>query len=62
MYLINQVAGALSYVMSWIGALLTQLFHEYGSLRYLLPLLAVSCAISALMLGFRAVKSFIWGA
>lgn len=56
------VTDALSTVISWVGSVVTALVGTDGALSDLLPLLAVGVAISALMLGIKAIKSFIWGA
>lgn len=56
------VTDALTTVISWVGTVVTALVGTEGALSDLLPLLAVGVAISALMLGIKAIKSFIWGA
>ena len=60
--MLDAVTSALSTVISWVGTVVTALISESGALSNLLPLLAVGVAISALMLGIKAIKSFIWGA
>lgn len=62
MALLNAVTSALTEVIGWVGTVVTALVSETGKLNALLPLLAVGVAISALMLGIKAIKSFIWGA
>lgn len=56
------VTEALGTVIDWVGTVVTALVGEAGALKDLLPLLAVGIAVSALMLGVKAIKSFIWGA
>ena len=56
----NAVTEALGEVMSWAGAVIDGLLT--GELSALLPLFAIGIAISALMLGVKIIKSFIWGA
>lgn len=56
------VTTALGTVIEWVGTVVTALVGESGALKDLLPLLAVGVAVSALMLGVKAIKSFIWGA
>lgn len=60
--MLEAVTSALTTVISWVGTVVTALTGTSGALKDLLPLLAVGVAISALMLGIKAIKSFIWGA
>ncbi len=60
--MLEAVTTALGTVIGWVGTVVTALTGSNGQLKDLLPLLAVGVAISALMLGIKAIKSFIWGA
>ena len=60
--MLEAVTSALTTVISWVGTVVTALVGADGALNELLPLLAIGVAISALMLGVKAIKSFIWGA
>lgn len=60
--MLSAVTSALSTVIEWVGTVVTALVGQNGALSELLPLLAIGVAISALMLGVKAIKSFIWGA
>lgn len=60
--MLEAVTSALTVVIEWVGSVVTALTTTNGALSALLPLLAVGVAISALMLGIKAIKSFIWGA
>lgn len=60
--MLEAVSTALNTVIGWVGTVVTELVGTEGKLNDLLPLLAVGVAISALMLGIKAIKSFIWGA
>ena len=60
--MINSVTTALGTVIDWVGTVVTSLTSESGELSALLPLLAVGIAVSALMLGVKAIRSFTWGA
>lgn len=60
--MMEAVTTALGTVISWVGTVVDALVGADGDLSALLPLLAVGVAISALMLGIKAIKSFIWGA
>lgn len=60
--MLEAVTSALTTVIGWVGSVVTALTESGGQLAALLPLLAVGVAVSALMLGVKAIKSFIWGA
>ena len=60
--MLEAVTSALTTVIDWVGTVVTALVGADGALKELLPLLAIGVAISALMLGVKAIKSFIWGA
>lgn len=60
--MMEAVTSALGTVISWVGTVVTALTSSSGELNALLPLLAVGVSISAMMLGIKAIKSFIWGA
>lgn len=62
MELMTAVTSALGEVIGWVGTVVSELITDSGKLNALLPLLAVGVAVSALMLGVKAIKSFIWGA
>lgn len=56
------VTTALTTVIQWVGSVVTALVGESGQLSELLPLFAIGVAVSALMLGVKAIRSFVWGA
>lgn len=60
--MLEAVTSGLTEVIGWVGTVVTALTAETGELRALLPLLAIGVAVSALMLGIKAIRSFIWGA
>lgn len=60
--MLEAVTSALTTVIGWVGSVVTALTGAEGQLNELLPLLAVGVAVSALMLGFKAIRSAIWGA
>lgn len=60
--MLEAVTSALSTVITWVGSVVTALTSSTGALNPLLPLLAIGVAVSALMLGIRAIRSFAWGA
>lgn len=55
------VTTALTTVISWVGTVVDALVTTSGELNALLPLFAIGISISALMLGIKAIKSFVWG-
>ena len=60
--MLEAVTSALSTVITWIGTVIDAIVGTSGELNELLPLFAVGIAISALLLGIRAIKSIVWGA
>lgn len=59
--MLDAVTSAISTVLSWIGSVIGSLLGGTGGLAPLLPLFAVGVAISAIMLGVKVIKGFIWG-
>lgn len=60
--MMEAVTSGLTTVIGWVGTVLTSLTTEAGELAALLPLLAIGIAVSALLLGFKAIRACIWGA
>ncbi len=60
--MLEAVTTGLTTVIAWVGSVVTALTGESGALKELLPLLAIGVSVSALMLGIRCIRSFIWGA
>lgn len=69
MALLDAVTSAIGTVISWIGMVIEALIgtagadaaSHVGALAELLPLFAIGIAISAILLGVRVIRSFIWG-
>lgn len=59
--MMEAVTAALGTVIDWVGTVVSALTTSDGKLSALLPLMAIGIAISALMLGVKAIKSFAWG-
>lgn len=57
--MIAAIGSALTSVIGWVGSVVTALLS--GSLSDLLPIFAIGIAVSVLMLGVKAIKSFAWG-
>lgn len=58
------VTTALNTVIEWVGLVVKALVgtgEGAGQLSALLPLFAIGIAVSALMLGIKAIKGFVWG-
>ena len=60
--MLESVTTGLTTVIGWVGTVVDALTSTDGQLSALLPLLAIGVAVSALMLGVKAIRSFIWGA
>lgn len=60
--MLDAVTSGLNTVIGWVGSVVDALTATDGDLAALLPLLAIGVAVSALMLGIKAIRSFIWGA
>lgn len=60
--MLNAVTSGLTTVIEWMGTVVSAIVTESGALNELLPLLAIGVSISALMLGFKVIRSVIWGA
>ena len=60
--MLEAVTSGLTTVIGWVGTVVDALVKTDGQLSALLPLLAIGVAVSALMLGIKAIRSFIWGA
>lgn len=60
--MLEAVTSAITTVLGWVGTVLDSLLTTEGELATLLPLFAVGVAISAILLGVKMIKSFIWGA
>lgn len=58
----SAVGTAITSVLGWVGDVVSSMLDASGDLNALLPLFAVGIAISAILLGVRIIRSFIWGA
>lgn len=59
---LTDITTALTEVMNWVKTVVNGLVGTDGALSELLPLFLVGVAISALLLGVKIIRSFIWGA
>lgn len=69
--MLEAVTSAISSVIAWIGTVVDALVGTAGAsgaaatsgaLSALLPMFAIGIAISAFLLGVKAVRSIVWGA
>lgn len=60
--MLEAVTTSLTTVISWVGSVVDALVTTDGALAELMPLLAIGIGISALFVGIKAIRSFIWGA
>jgi hypothetical protein len=59
---LTYVTSGISTVLDWIGTVIDALLTADGALNGLAELFAVGVAISAILLGVKMIRSFIWGA
>lgn len=59
--MIEAISGSISTAFSWMGQFLSALTGETGALAPLLPLVGLSVGIAVIFLGFRAIRSVLWG-
>ena len=60
--MIEAVTSGITTLLGWMGTVIDSLLTTDGDLNALLPLFAIGVAISAILLGVRVIRSFIWGA
>lgn len=60
--MLTAVTSALETVISWVGTVINALIGTDGAMKELLPLFAIGISISALLLGCKIIRSFVWGA
>ena len=60
--MLEAVTSGITTVIGWIGTVVDSMLGEAGELTALLPLFAIGISISAIMLGVKIIKRFIWGA
>ena len=60
--MLEAVTSAITTVLGWVGTVITSLTSSSGQLHDLLPLFAITVAVSAVMLGIKIIRGFVWGA
>lgn len=56
------IKTGLTEVITMVGSVIDGVVGAEGALSELLPLVGIGIAVSVLMLGFRAIRSWTWGA
>ena len=59
--MLNAVTNGITTVIGWVGSVIDALLTTNGELAQLLPLFAIGISISAILLGVKIIKSFVWG-
>ena len=60
--MVDAIGTALTAVVGWVGEVVTAVCGASGSLKDLLPLVAIGVAVTACSYGVKIIKSFVWGA
>lgn len=60
--MLEAVTSGIATVIGWVGTVISSLLGEAGELIELRPLFAIGISISAILLGVKIIKSFVWGA
>lgn len=60
--MLEAVTSGITTVIGWVGTVISSLLGEAGELTELRPLFAIGISISAILLGVKIIKSFVWGA
>lgn len=58
---LSLVTSGLTTVLGWIGSVIDSIFGADGDLAVLAPLVAISISVSALLLGAKVIRHFVWG-
>lgn len=59
---ISQVGTAITNVLGWTGDVIAALTAEGGELAALGDFFLVTVGVSAVMLGIKVIRGFVWGA
>lgn len=60
--MLEMVTSTLTTVIGWVGTVINALITTDGELNAIAPLFVISISVSALLLGAKVLRSFIWGA
>lgn len=59
---IAMVGDAITTVLGWTGTVIGSMTTESGDLATLAPFFLVTVGVSAVMLGIKVIRGFVWGA
>lgn len=59
---IADVGTAITTVLGWVGDVIASMTGESGDLAQLAPFFMVTIGVSAIMLGIKVIRGFVWGA
>lgn len=59
---ITMVGESITTVLSWVGAVIDSMTATEGDLAALGPFFMVTIGVSAVMLGIKVIRGFVWGA
>lgn len=59
--MLSEISTALATVITMLGNVVDAVIGQTGALKGLLPLIAISCAGSIIMFGFKLVRSSTYG-
>lgn len=59
--LIGSVGDSMSGILGWAGTVIYNIVSPNGSMYVLLPLFVIGIAIAAIFVGYKIIRSFIWG-
>ena len=55
------VTEGLTTVLGWCGTVIGSVFNSNGDMNALAPLVAIGISVSALRLGAKVIRHFVWG-
>lgn len=59
---IADVSTAITNVLGWVGDVIAAMTTTEGDLAALSPFFMVTIGVSAVMLGIKVIRGFVWGA
>jgi len=59
--MMTAVGARITDVIVWVGTVIDALLSTDGQLAELLPLFAITVAISGIMLAIKIIRGFVWG-
>lgn len=59
---LTDVGTAMTTVLGWVGDVIASMTTAEGDLAALAPFFLVTVAVSAILLGIKVIRGFVWGA